>query len=190
MALNITDEKLDPRVRRTQTYILDAFMAILSEKSFKSITVKEITQRAGINRATFYAHYQDKFDLLNAALQAIFESELEQNALNVCHYSRANLKALLRTVCQFIRDTIMDCKTVDSQFELIVEKQVRRQIQDLIAMWLENSSGVRDKQSAAVAASWTIYGLGEQWNQDPNRESLDAYVELALPFVTANMPDA
>jgi AcrR family transcriptional regulator len=190
MEMTVTDKELDPRVRRTQSFILDAFRALLGEKSFKSITVKEITSRAGINRATFYAHYQDKFDLLNAALQVIFEAELEQNALNVCHYSRENLKALLRTVCQFIRDTNTNCKTVDSQFELIVEKQVRRQTQDLIEMWLENSEGVEDQKSAAVAASWTIYGLGEQWNQEPNRISLDAYVERVLPFVMANMPAA
>jgi AcrR family transcriptional regulator len=177
-------------VRRTQSFILDAFRALLEEKGFKSITVKEITERAGINRATFYAHYQDKFDLLNASLQAIFEEELERNALNVCHYSRDNLRALLTTVCRFIQNSSTNCKSVDSQFELIVEKQVRRQVQDLIEMWLRNAEGVKDLKAVAVAASWTIYGLAEQWSQEPNRAPLEAYVDRVLPLVTANLPYA
>ncbi|MDY6872605.1 MAG: TetR/AcrR family transcriptional regulator [Chloroflexota bacterium] len=190
MEMSVIEKELDPRVRRTQSYILDAFRALLSEKAFKSITVKEITERAGINRTTFYAHYQDKFDLLNAALQMIFEAELEQNALNVCHYSRENLKALLRTVCQFIRDSSTECKLANSQFELIVEKQVRRQIQDLIEMWLEEVEGVRDKKSAAVATSWTIYGLAEHWSQDPDQGGPERYIDRVLPLVTANLPAA
>ena len=54
-------------------------------------------------------------------LQAIFQEELEHRALNVCQYSEANLRALMITVCEFIRDTSTNCKSVDSQFELIVE---------------------------------------------------------------------
>jgi AcrR family transcriptional regulator len=181
--------ELDPRVKRTQSFIMDAFMALLEEKGFKSITVKEITQRAGVNRATFYAHYQDKFDLLNASLRAIFEAKLEQSALNGCHYSRENLKALLMTVGLFIEDTSAHCKTVDSQFELIIEKQVRKQIYDLLEMWLEKVGGDMDVKSIAVAASWTIYGLEEHWSQDPDRDSLEVYVDQILPLVTANLPE-
>lgn len=39
-------------------------MELINEKSFEAITVKDITTRAKINRGTFYAHYQDKFDLM------------------------------------------------------------------------------------------------------------------------------
>ncbi len=55
----------DLRVVRTIESIKEAFVALIEEKGFESITVKDITTKAKINRGTFYAHYQDKYDLMN-----------------------------------------------------------------------------------------------------------------------------
>jgi AcrR family transcriptional regulator len=178
---------MDPRIRRTRGYIQGAFRELLNEKGFKSITVREITERAEVNRATFYAHYADKYDLLNVTLEAIFQEELERRALNVCQYSEANLRALMITVCEFIRDSSTNCKSVDSQFELIVEHQVRRQIQALLAHWLTHRGTGGDLTSMAVATSWTIYGLAEQWNQKVPREDVEAYTDRVLPLILGNM---
>lgn len=186
--IKLEDEKLDPRIRRTRNYIQEAFQSLLEEKSFKSITVREITDRAEVNRATFYAHHKDKYELLNETLRRIFREELEHRALNVCHYSQANLRALVMTVCEFIRDSSSNCKTVDSQFELIVENQVRQQIQELLELWLEKMVAVEDRKSIAVATSWTIYGLAEQWGRAERRENLETYTDKVLPLVRANLP--
>ncbi len=52
------DEKLDPRVRRTRGLILSSFESLLAEKNFEGISVQDVTEKAQINRATFYAHFQ------------------------------------------------------------------------------------------------------------------------------------
>lgn len=187
MVISTPKEKTDPRIRRTRGYIQEAFRLLLEEKSFKSITVREITERAEVNRATFYAHYEDKFALLHETLQAIFREELEQRALNVCQYSEANLRALMITVCEFIHGSNANCKTVDSQFELIIERQVRKEIQALLLHWLENLGVRGDLKSLAVATSWTIYGLAEQWNQDAGQEAADVYTDRVLRLVMGNM---
>lgn len=188
MVIQMTGEKLDPRIRRTRGYIQGAFRDLLDEKGFKSITVREITERAEVNRATFYAHYADKYALLNETLQLIFREELERRSLNVCHYSQENLRALMMTVCEFIHKSNTNCKTVDSHFELFIEKQVRKQIYDLLEMWLEKMGGDIDVKPTAVATSWTIYGLAEHWSQDPDQGSPETYVDRVLPLVTANLP--
>jgi AcrR family transcriptional regulator len=54
------EEKLDPRVKRTRSLILHSFEDLLAEKNFESISVQDVTDKAQINRATFYAHFQDK----------------------------------------------------------------------------------------------------------------------------------
>lgn len=54
----------DARVRYTQKVIHDAFLSLLREKNIRQITVTELCQLAEINRATFYKHYRDVFDLL------------------------------------------------------------------------------------------------------------------------------
>lgn len=54
----------DARVRYTKKVIRDAFLSLLQEKSVRQITVTELCRLADINRATFYKHYRDAFDLL------------------------------------------------------------------------------------------------------------------------------
>ncbi|WP_256976048.1 TetR/AcrR family transcriptional regulator [Paenibacillus sp. MY03] len=54
----------DRRVLRTKRVIRDALTALMEEKGFDGITVKDLTERADINRGTFYIHYRDKYDLL------------------------------------------------------------------------------------------------------------------------------
>ncbi len=58
--------KEDLRVRKTKKALFDAFMELLCTKPFDEITVNELCDAAGVRRATFYKHYSDKFDFLNA----------------------------------------------------------------------------------------------------------------------------
>lgn len=58
------DNNTDLRIIRTKDSIRAALVELIDEKGFEAITVKDITTRARINRGTFYAHYQDKFDLI------------------------------------------------------------------------------------------------------------------------------
>ncbi|WP_019777719.1 TetR/AcrR family transcriptional regulator [Streptococcus sobrinus] len=58
----------DIRYLRTEKLIFDALISLLSEKSYEKISVQDITDRAMINRATFYAHYADK-DQLQVGIQ-------------------------------------------------------------------------------------------------------------------------
>lgn len=55
--------------KHTQQAMIDVFMALLKEKSFDKITVKEIIEGAEVNRNTFYYHFLDINDLLEAAFQ-------------------------------------------------------------------------------------------------------------------------
>lgn len=81
--------KTDARVRYTRMRIKDAFLACLAEKPVSKVTVKEICDMAEINRATFYKHYTDPFDLLekleDEALawleKAIEEDKFQQGVL-------------------------------------------------------------------------------------------------------------
>ncbi|MBB6729856.1 TetR/AcrR family transcriptional regulator [Cohnella sp. CBP 2801] len=61
----------DLRVVRTQQAIRDALVELIEEKGFEAMTVKDITSRARINRGTFYAHYQDKYDLMTKCEEEI-----------------------------------------------------------------------------------------------------------------------
>lgn len=62
--------KLDPRVRRTHQALQEAMLFLIQEQSYESITIQAITDRADLNRATFYLHYNSKEELLADALES------------------------------------------------------------------------------------------------------------------------
>ena len=70
--------KTDLRIQRTQKAIVDAFYELLDEKSFGSITVIDICDRALINRGTFYTHFEDKYQLLDKCISDVMYGLHEQ----------------------------------------------------------------------------------------------------------------
>jgi AcrR family transcriptional regulator len=67
-------QKIDRRVARTRDRLGDALIALMQEKSFDSITVQEVLDRARVGRSTFYAHYRDKLDLFLSDLDEFLEA--------------------------------------------------------------------------------------------------------------------
>jgi len=61
----------DRRVRRTRELLRRALLSLIQEKGYYRITVQDILDRADVGRSTFYAHYQDKDDLLRAGFEDI-----------------------------------------------------------------------------------------------------------------------
>jgi AcrR family transcriptional regulator len=58
------EKKLDRRIRKTKKTLLQALTKLMSEKKINSITVKELTDLADVNRSTFYLYYKDIFDMV------------------------------------------------------------------------------------------------------------------------------
>jgi len=76
-------EQLDPRVKRTRQLLRQALIELIPEKGYNAITIQDITDRATLNRATFYLHYRDKDDLLNTGFDEIWDELTAENPLPV-----------------------------------------------------------------------------------------------------------
>nr|WP_244040508.1 TetR/AcrR family transcriptional regulator [Lactococcus carnosus] len=85
-------KKIDLRVKRTNKLITQAFIKLLGSKTFDKITINDISDEAMINRATFYSHFKDKFDLFKNIIDKFLgdfadvldtENLVEENAINV-----------------------------------------------------------------------------------------------------------
>ncbi len=63
----------DKRVIRTKKAIKAALFKLLEEKSLSVVTITELTQKANVNRRTFYTHYRNITDILN---------EIEEDLIN------------------------------------------------------------------------------------------------------------
>ena len=67
----MTQNLEDLRVRRTRKLLQKALLDAASEKGFAHVTVGDIAERAMVNRATFYRHYEDKYDLLRQYMEEL-----------------------------------------------------------------------------------------------------------------------
>ncbi|OFW31433.1 MAG: hypothetical protein A3H97_18585 [Acidobacteria bacterium RIFCSPLOWO2_02_FULL_65_29] len=64
----------DRRVRKTDARLHDALMSLIHDKSYESIAVRDILDRADVGRSTFYAHFRDKDDLLTSGIYEALQS--------------------------------------------------------------------------------------------------------------------
>jgi AcrR family transcriptional regulator len=190
MLSSFPQEKLDPRVKRTRELIQRSFMETIDEKGFNAISVQDITARAGINRATFYAHYTDKYDLLDKAIGEMFRAEIERRMLNVCEFRLENVRMLVITVCEFV-GKIHSHNDKEEQYQTLAEAQIRNQVYALILHWLEKIETIRNcsvsRERAATAASWAIYGLAHQWTHEKRKSSAEIFADEVMPLVAANL---
>ena len=58
------EETQDRRIKRTKMLLQNALVDLMLEKAVGKISVKELTQKADVNRSTFYLHYLDIYDML------------------------------------------------------------------------------------------------------------------------------
>jgi AcrR family transcriptional regulator len=67
-------KRADRRVQRTQRELGMAFAELLTRRSYHSIRVSDITRKAAVGRATFYAHFDRKEDLLRTQLGGVIDA--------------------------------------------------------------------------------------------------------------------
>jgi len=61
--MQMLEEEIAPRVIRAREMLQESLMDLVKDHPIESIAVKEITDRAGLSRNTFYTHYQDTYHL-------------------------------------------------------------------------------------------------------------------------------
>ena len=75
----------DRRVRKTKQSIRQGLINLMKKKKLSEITVTELTELVDINRATFYHHYRDIYDLFESIENELydeFEHTLNKYNLN------------------------------------------------------------------------------------------------------------
>lgn len=178
--------RLDPRIRRTRQLLQDALRKLLKQKGFDNITVQDITEAATLNRATFYAHYPDKFALLGELIRVSFLQLMAQRNVSFDGTCSSAFKAIILALCDYLLEVQKSQSSDRPQFESFVEATVIDQIRLMLLEGFQKHPQERriPAEMIAATASWTIYGSVKQWVNTAERCPAEEFVSVALELVT------
>ncbi len=107
---------MDLRVKKTTKSIKDAFFELRRKKIIEKISVKELSELAMINKATFYLHYRDIYDLSDRLKSELVDSIIhEVNIINPIT-SKANFKLFMETLSRVVISRMDEINVLFSGF--------------------------------------------------------------------------
>lgn len=110
--------KMDLRVKRTYEQLTASLIELLAVKSFEDLSVSEICEHADVHRATFYKHFNDKYEFLNFC----FDNELSKIAFDVPEMD-PSVKNIKENFMYFIKKTFEFVSDRKAIFSIILSKK-------------------------------------------------------------------
>ena len=157
---------MDLRVQRTRTNIINAFLELRSKKALEKITIKELAQLANINKATFYTHYTDIYDLSE-------QVELEIIASIICdvnhpEYLIENPREGIRVLgnAMISRQPILSVLYAGNHHSRLID-QLESSLKELI---YENFPQYKDNLRADIFLTILIQGTFHAYEQHKDKD--------------------
>lgn len=179
------EKQIDPRILRTRKLIMDAFIQLSMKKEFKDITIKDITTAATVNRATFYSHFIDKYDLLEKVLSESVMREIIQEVSTHEVINEETIEAIFLSIIKFQTSISNQCRRSYEAFTPQIETIFKKELEAFFSEWAKKQWPNQKKSEIevfAVMLSWALYGAAMHWLQNQTTQPED-YVKQLMPFI-------
>lgn len=171
----------DRRVKYTKMVLRESLITLMQRKPVSRISIKELCEEADVNRATFYAHYADQFDLLQK-IQSDFiddiKSYLDNFALEV---GETDLLQMITKICEYIAQNGELCRVLlgsngNADFQTNVMRIISQRI---VFEWVKKKrvDGVTAEYIYTYVATGSV-GVIRKWLSDPHPKSPGEIAEL------------
>lgn len=179
--------KTDPRVLRTRKLIMDAFIKLSETNEFTDITVKNITEEAMINRATFYYHFQDIYDLLEKVLSEVLMVDLNYELYKDSELEEETLIQIFSTITDFQKSLSTRCYR---GYEETIARIIRDQLEVMLHKMLSRKADLKEIETLKITAAilgWGIYGASVEWRKSGMTESPENFFRPAIPYILSGI---
>lgn len=149
----------DPRALKTLAQVQTAFLALLQRRSYDRIRVSDITRKARVGRATFYAHFDSKDALLAAELRRVVAPMLVRAGTAGCPINAAHLFAHLLAAREVFR-SLMTGRSRESS-ERIVQDVLEARIVELLPGVGTTSSTFVPRFVAGTLVTLAVWALDQ-----------------------------
>ncbi|MGE7904548.1 TetR/AcrR family transcriptional regulator [Peribacillus sp. NPDC094092] len=178
----MTQSKTDPRVLRTRKLIMDSFIKLSEGKEFKDITIKDITSEAMINRATFYYHFEDIYDLLEKALSEVLSVDLDYDIYQNDALNEEAFASIFKAITNFQQSLSNRCHR---GYQDTIARIIREQLEIIFYKMLLKQNRTEEDESlkiTAVMLSWGIYGASVEWRRN-SKVPPEEFIKLVIPSI-------
>lgn len=190
----------DRRVQRTIQLLHESLLSLIQEKGFEALTVQDILDRANLGRATFYAHFDNKEDLLLSGFEHLRATlrEQQRRALASRTTSDQRLFAFSREIFEHVaayRSVFrpMMRKPSGALVEQLLHKMMIDLVRDEVRAMLPASASPQNSIVEPVVQflAGGLFGLLRPWAEGKLRLSVDEvnslFRKLALPALKSVM---
>jgi AcrR family transcriptional regulator len=185
------EERTDPRVARTRKLLEQAFAELLHEKGFQDITIQDIADRATVNRATFYAHFPDKYALLDHFIRREFRNAITEKFGGVGRHDYEKTCSSLAAVFEVVAGILGRCRLLSGNEQLVC-KTIKDEISALVLEGVDdilpaNRSGQIRRETVASTLSWVIFGAAMDWTHSTKTESAEEMAHQTASLLSEGM---
>jgi AcrR family transcriptional regulator len=201
----------DRRIQRTRQVLQQAFVEVVREKGlavtsirgiekcFAATSIQEITERANVNRGTFYLHFTDKYMLADAVVRERFHLQLASVLPPEPRWDRRTLHLLIQAVLNALEEKYRHQHQPSLVLAPMVERAVHEELTGLLLTWLKEARGGERRrreplETIARVVSWAIFGTAIQWSQEEttmsSEEIADVISQVIMEGVARLAPDA
>src|SRR5574344_1812650 len=183
--------KAESKYFKTAKIMDEALLELIQVKNFDYLTVKEICHKAGVNRSTFYLHYETSRDLLEEAinnLSADFNEKFKVSAeIENKDFAKVDLKDLVFMTRDYLVADLESIKNNKAAFTAGVEKT---ELMNSVCCFhkMENSIldpiltrfNIKEEERSYILAFY-IHGLiamTMEWVKKDCSDSVDSLVKL------------
>ena len=185
------NKKDDLRVIKTRKLIYQTLLELMKEKTFEEIKVSDICSKAMINRSTFYAHYEDKYELLVDFLSNLKE-EFAHELNESCKENLSIREYYIRLISLFLdhidsKRDVYNSIMVNNRSSIMMDILLSVVNEDILKRFKENDINL--KVPTEVISKFYLGGvinIGMEWLSNSNKytkEEILDYLELLIPDI-------
>ncbi|WP_238883894.1 TetR/AcrR family transcriptional regulator [Clostridium sp. YIM B02551] len=188
-------QRNDKRITKTHTLIQEAFLSLANKKAFEDITVKDISEKASINRATFYAHFEDKYDLLDSFISDKFMTIVASRISSEAKLTEETLRDLIFIMYDYHKTVGTSYTRLYKSASVLIDIKVQLKLQDIVLNMLTNikpfSKDDNDKlELITVMISSGIYCATKRSHSKGDLKDASTLAKEILPFMVSGLKAA
>ena len=175
--------KQESKYQYTASLMDEAFLLLLEQKDYDLITVKEVSQKAGVNRSTFYLHYESMNDLLEETVGMIndrFKSSLSSVPTDDPSKVILTSEKYLRPYLGFIKENMRAYKVIHQKDHLFHSQKTFEGFYQSIFSPALTHFGVSEEEKKYVFAFYTqgTVAIIGKWLENNCRDDVERITDL------------